>query len=403
MGQKPAKNQPPPGAVSETRFTSLDGLRGLASVAVFLWHNFLAFFPGATDARAASHSRFLEETLYRSPLSVFFAGDFAVYVFFVLSGFVISIKFFRSDGSDELKKSFLRRYVRLMPPAFLTVFVSYLLLSGGLIFSKPAGDILHSWWLELNWSAVRVSFPDMLWAGLYETWFAPPGAGQSFNSNLGTLSIEMIGSFVIFASIWVAKILKLSFFRRGVFYAALLAAAFYLTGVHPYYIVFFIGMAMADIYVHYPRIFRQPVWASGLVFAAGAFLGAVRDQNVDFAYYQPIVAVFRATGLHPVFYSWGLGAILMMYGLLANAALQKLFSAGWARMLGRYSYALFLTHTVFLGSVTCLAFLTLNNYWPADMPLVTAGAFFGTLPLLLVCVWMVERVDAKAVRLSRLF
>jgi peptidoglycan/LPS O-acetylase OafA/YrhL len=243
----------------------------------------------------------------------------------------------------------------------------------------------------------------MLWAGLYGTWFAPLEPGQSFNSNLGTLSIEIIGSYIIYAFIIATKVLKLPFRWRGVFYVALLASAFYLTGDHPHYIVFFIGMAMADIYVHYPQVFRLPVWVSGLVFATGIYLGAVRDQNLGFAYYQPVVAVFRLVGLHPVFYSWGFGAVLMMYGLLANAILQKTFNAGWAQMLGRYSYALFLTHTVFLGSVTCFVFLTLNQYWQADnIRLIIACSFISTLPLLLGCTYLVERVDAMAVRVSRL-
>ena len=215
-------------AEANNRFPYLDGLRGIASVAVFLWHNFLSFFPGAVSPDIPLRSRLLEVTVFQSPLNLLFAGDFAVYIFFVLSGFVISIKHFRGNYSNALKSSFLRRYVRLMPPAIVTILVSYAILKCGLMYNNAAAQLTKSWWLTLNWRDVNVDLRNALWMGLYGMWSRGISASEQFNSNLGTLFIELLGSLIIFAFILLVNNLSLGFRDRCFCYLALITSSFYL-------------------------------------------------------------------------------------------------------------------------------------------------------------------------------
>lgn len=175
------------------RFHYMDGLRGLASLAVCFWHNFLAFFPGAVDKSVPVRSELIEEVIYRSPLNILFAGDFSVYIFFMLSGFVISVKFFGASDAENLKKAYFRRYVRLMPPAFVTVLISYVLIRSGLMFNKQAAAIAHSWWLDYNWRDVVPTLWGAVHSGMYDMWFVGIPAASSYNSNLGTLLVELLG------------------------------------------------------------------------------------------------------------------------------------------------------------------------------------------------------------------
>ncbi|WP_443147193.1 acyltransferase family protein [Paenibacillus sp. KACC 21273] len=74
----------------------LDGLRGLAALIVVISHFVVAFYPslynGSIDSVHTQKS--LELWISKSPFNLFYNGNFAVCVFFVLSGYVLSYKFF---------------------------------------------------------------------------------------------------------------------------------------------------------------------------------------------------------------------------------------------------------------------------------------------------------------------
>ena len=72
----------------------LEGIRGVAALMVFFHHFLLAFFPSFNFAGdpATSHLGTFELNYWRTPLSVFTNGEFMVSLFFVLSGFVLSVR-----------------------------------------------------------------------------------------------------------------------------------------------------------------------------------------------------------------------------------------------------------------------------------------------------------------------
>src|SRR4051812_4008381 len=103
------------------RFAELEGLRGVAAIMVVLYHFLLAFYSLAflgigNGYEVAQHMR-LEDNLYGNPIMAFLSGSFAVAIFFVLSGFVLSIGFFATKKHEILQKLAAKRYLRLMLPA----------------------------------------------------------------------------------------------------------------------------------------------------------------------------------------------------------------------------------------------------------------------------------------------
>jgi len=95
-------------SVKQNRFMELEGLRVIAAIVVVLYHAALIFYPGyfygVGTPWAPVQNMFLEDNLYQNPLSGLLSGTFAVGIFFVLSGFVLSIGFFQKKDINIIKK-----------------------------------------------------------------------------------------------------------------------------------------------------------------------------------------------------------------------------------------------------------------------------------------------------------
>src|SRR6478735_3104673 len=97
------------------RFKYLDGLRGVAALVVVFAHFFQFFLPAAFAPALADHLE--EKTLGGSPLNLAINGNFAVTLFFVLSGFVLSAPFFLKRDAWWYMGATIKRYPRLALPA----------------------------------------------------------------------------------------------------------------------------------------------------------------------------------------------------------------------------------------------------------------------------------------------
>jgi peptidoglycan/LPS O-acetylase OafA/YrhL len=100
-----------------TRFRFLDGLRGWAAVVVLLHHLFVDGLP--------ANSFMADRALWAK---VFFLnGTLAVGVFFVISGFSLSIRYLETGDGGALGRVAAGRYLRLALPIFAICAVTYAL------------------------------------------------------------------------------------------------------------------------------------------------------------------------------------------------------------------------------------------------------------------------------------
>src|SRR5208282_6448472 len=93
----------------------LQGLRGIAALTVAVHHYFCAFYPATVFGTGPRHGNW-EELFWRSPLGIFSSGISPVCIFFILSGFVLSLPFFGEGAMDaqRLIGAILKRPVRLV-------------------------------------------------------------------------------------------------------------------------------------------------------------------------------------------------------------------------------------------------------------------------------------------------
>lgn len=174
-----------------SRYIALDALRGVAAVVVLLHHCFLSS-PGLalTDSGGVPTSPdgwvwWLGST----PLRLLWAGQDAVFVFFVLSGFVLALPFF-GNNTPGWGSYYAKRALRIYLPVWASIVFA---LGAAWVSPRTAGQDLSSW---LN-GHDEIAYPirDMLLV---------LGTGQ-LNSPLWSLRWELVFSLSL-PLYWVAAI-----------------------------------------------------------------------------------------------------------------------------------------------------------------------------------------------------
>ena len=331
----------------------LESLRGVAAVVVVFSHFASAFFPASSqDPFAPMHSR-LEPLLHNTPLGIILAGNFAVCLFFVMSGFVLVRPFFQSRRHDLLVSASVRRYFRLMPPVAVSIFSAYLLLRLGWFTNQSQVVPTGSYWLGALWP-----FTAHLHDALYQAFvgaFTNPIV--SYNPLLWTMWTEFFGSLLIFAIAGLTAGLS----RRWVIYALLLVIF-----ARGYFLGFIAGMIIAD-YMSLPGheksiLKRLKPRALGGIMLVGLLLGAYpSDLHADVTMYSHFILP-HFNPLQLISFWHTLGAILVLLSVLYWSAARRWLSHKWLVLLGRLSFSLYLSHMIILCTVGTFLFSMLHAH-----------------------------------------
>lgn len=175
---------------ASSRFTALDGLRGLAALVVVVNHSFLV---SPELAAAYLHGSTLAGSgwvwwLTNTPLHLIWGGSEAVYVFFLLSGFVLALPFLKGNRPTWLSY-YPKRLIRLYLPVWGSLL--FALLLAAVIPRVVTADA--SWWINLH-SATADILRDLLVVN---------GTG-SLNTPLWSLQWEVLFSLLLPVYMFVA-------------------------------------------------------------------------------------------------------------------------------------------------------------------------------------------------------
>ncbi len=125
------------------RVRSIDGLRGWAAVAVVLYHAMLHYDPRLWQNIIDPPVTELRGTQVLEKIALtLFNGEYAVILFFLISGFVLQRSLSRYDRLDFSAASqfLIKRVFRLMPSIFISTTIIYLLLVLGDPLTNVNGD-----------------------------------------------------------------------------------------------------------------------------------------------------------------------------------------------------------------------------------------------------------------------
>jgi peptidoglycan/LPS O-acetylase OafA/YrhL len=383
----------------------IEGIRGIAACQVVLLHYCAALLPVLARVGGAGHFD-AEQALARSPLFALIDGYSAVYLFFVMSGFVLAGSFLRTPRAVPMLAA--KRLLRLFLPV-AAAFAIGVLLMAALPQAREAA-LQHS---RSDWLAALGHNPlgaaALLRDGLLNSMLvgyqgssifdgaasvlAPAPIAGAINAPTWTLHAEFWGSMLVL-------LLALAYRRvpRLLFWCG--CAALVVTLGTSHFSLFLLGFFL---YTQHAALLaaRGPLATVGgaLLFGLGVMICVSKDSPALAA----LDAGARALGLGHAQsdFHWQsqAGAALMFVGVLLNAPLRRCFAGAPAQWLGKLSFSVYLLHFPILLTVGCLVFAWLA---PTSYALAVMASLGAGIGLTFAAALLFERhVDRRAVAWSR--
>ena len=335
---------------SSTKIESIEGTRGLAAFIVVLSHLSLTFFPYLHSFGVSPESQYyIQNIVHNSPFAFIYSGTFAVYVFFVLSGYVLTHVASRKN-SHEFTVMLLKRYPRLMIPSAVSCILAYAVFNSLFLFY----EMMPTDWIR-QYGDFNYTFLGALYSGVIESFVI---GESSYNPVLWTIQIELIGSFFIFSLCFLDKFKKFNF--RS------------LLGIHFVLIVFLTGMALlineaiglgliafsAGQLLYYAKI---RVWSgfSMAIFLIGLYLAGAHNNSLSYSLLTSIFGDKTYTICN------FLAGIFVVYSIGLNDGLGEFLSKGIFVFMGKISFSVYLIHLPVISTIGVYIFSkanTLINY-----------------------------------------
>nr|WP_295738572.1 acyltransferase [uncultured Acidocella sp.] len=370
----------------------LEGLRGIAAAIVVLYHLVLAYTPHGVGA--VPHGHGVLDLLTQFILGMLNGGA-AVAVFFVLSGFILSLPFARDRRPVRVAVAMLKRWPRLACLTVIACLFAFLLISWSGLEYKQAAHVIGAQWLATHGNSpirpAHLTWYEALREGLVNVFML---GEVKFDSPLWTMRIELFGSFAIFLFAPVLFALRSWVLRLG-----LMALAAWLAGTsYPFtfFTDFLCGTLLAMLFAEnrLPALGNKSACVLGLL---GLYLFSFTYEQT-LLMHAPLKAILPGACSH---YVWDAGAALIIVVLLGNPTMRRVFSGGWAVWLGLLSFPIYLLHGPILLSAGAIAFMAgVGQLGVAGAALVAA---FCSIVLTLICAVPLAWVDQIWTRLlSRL-
>lgn len=386
----------------------LDGLRGFAAFLVYVGHQVLwcheASFGSIVFENGWGYEGKYHFATFPGIRLMFCGGHFAVSVFFVISGYVLSCKplsliqsgdFMRLH--ENIASALFRRWLRLYIPLIVTTFA---LVAVAHTICIPAALEVQGTWHEEVWSWYT-KFNDFSWIFRTggEPWFI-------YNFHAWSIPVEFKGSIAIYTQLMAfsrcTRNMRLAGELVMIYYYLYLADGFYCA-------LFTVGMLFSDLDLlaldnNLPKLLEQGrkknlQWLWYTIFACAIYLGGVPSHDWDVFILRKSPGWYYLSFLKPyaVFdYKWFFlfwAATFILASVPRIPTLKKFFESNFCQYLGKISFSLYLVHGPVLWTfgerlyaMTGLKRITLSEpalAWQDMFPLSKGGPL-GLEPAFLV-------------------
>lgn len=306
-----------------SKINSAESIRGLACLAVVFSHLSLTFTPFLHNyEKLESSGNSLIDWIYHSPFGFLFSGTGAVFVFFVLSGYVLSYAILsKNDIPLKIKSMSLKRYPRLAIPAGISCLIAFFVLS----IPVDTSNILGNWMQKYGTSDATI------FDALYEGFFGSFLFGY-INTNwvLWTMQIELIGSFLLFALLYVYH------FNKSIFIPVALIAPLPFILISPTFMLGMFAFIFGALFYLYGRKISTPISITFLLI--GLYFAGIHSTSNSYTLFTSILGTKTYVLLN------FLAGIFIVYSVLMNETLSKILDKKALVKLGSLSFSIYLLH-----------------------------------------------------------
>lgn len=370
------------------KISSIEGLRGLACFMVIMSHLSLMFLPYLHGENPKQIIGWLDRMLYNSPFGFIYSGTSAVYIFFVLSGYILSYACVsKGDLIRNCVNMATRRYARLAIPVFTSIIICFLVLS----YSEDRTYAMP--WISNYGKNVDVSFWGAINNGIFSSIFM---GDNRYNWVTWTMKIEFYGSLLVFAAIPIINNLKckaLISFVVGSFFVLCSP------GKDGYgYASFFFGIAL-----YFARDFRSSLSAI-IVFIMGAYLAGYHYRQPSYAMLTSFMTFDLPGGkiLHYYFVNM-ISGVLIVYATVKSNVFSFLVANRFSVWLGKLSFSAYLLQMPVYYFLTTRLYLACQAYEMNYAKSATLSAIITIVAIYFLShiFWLI--VDVGSIKLSKLF
>jgi len=340
----------------ESRIMSLDAVRGIAALIVLIGHLHLAFFPTMLSGSPPY-------SITRVPVCLLINGGASVALFFVLSGFVLTYRFFNSGNTKGVVDSIIRRWPRLAGPVIIVSLISGLLMGGGCYHNLELASVNDSSWLKhfFNWTPKGIGdVIDAVRGGIWSVFFSKD---CPYNMSFWTMHYELIGSIAAYLVAFFMILASRNLDWRIVVFGVLVL---WLREVHrfPYISGFLLGTLLARIY----QEFRTFVWKEPFSLVLTAIfcilVGGYTVPENDFPswVYDALDANSDGGRLSVTYGLHSLLAVILLSYALWVPSIRHFLSRPIMRRLGHLSFPIYLIHLPLICSLGASSYLLLRSH-----------------------------------------
>lgn len=230
------------------KLNCLEGIRAIGCISVFLCHFRGAFLPNQSIW-----------VIDHTPLMILTAGNSIVRILFVVSGFVISYKYFLKQNYEHIPKDIIKRYFRLAPSVIAANLFVYVLMKSGMMFHIQAAAASGS----EDFLGIFNNFTPNLLQCLKEAFLTCYFQGANgYIGPLWTMMYEYYGAIFILSVICICKGSRS---LRYLFYIVIFSC------FSSYYNYYVLGMFICDIYMDQDinKILHRHSWINYGLFLPG--------------------------------------------------------------------------------------------------------------------------------------
>lgn len=360
------------------RYEQLDSLRGLAALTVMAGH-FLYLFPNMLVTYRGTDGIGLFLIKY-TPLHLFWAGHEAVILFFILSGFVLSLPF-HSKRTNDYFPFLIKRICRIYIPFIVSVLFALLVKS--LVFDP--GLITASSWINGIWGLPSTA------ASIWQHFLLIGSLRSELNPVLWTLVHEMrislifpfIMVFILRAGWKTSLIAGFLLSCTGVLLYQIMDADYnanpYLS-LH-YTFMFMVGALLAQ-HIHLIRDRMSKLTPLRKLFL---LLAGILAYTYSFLFHD--IRLIHNTALN----DWAItiGASVFILFAIGSESTAKRLRKRIFVFFGKISYSLYLYHTIVLLAATHILYDKTSEW------VILLISLLGTLLFAVISYYFVEVTSIK--------